>query len=155
MRQNIDDYKKIAQKVNEAAELCKKSGIKLAYHNHDFEFKDYDGTTGYDILLKETDKNLVHFELDLYWVVRAGKDPLQLFKENSGRFTMWHVKDMDKENKDWNTEIGNGSIDFKTIFANAKLSGMKRFFVEQETNYVPNPLGSIATSYNYVNKNLV
>lgn len=155
LRQNIDDYKKIALKLNEAAELCTKSGLKLAYHNHDFEFKDYDGTTGYEILLKETNKNLVNFELDLYWVVRAGKDPLQLFKENSGRFTMWHVKDMDKTNPDWNTEIGNGSIDFKSIFANAKLSGMKRFYVEQETNYVPNPLGSIATSYNDVNKNLV
>lgn len=155
LRQNIDDYKKIAQKLNEAAELCKKSGIKLGYHNHDFEFQDHNGTTGYDVLLKETDKNLVHFELDLYWVVRAGKDPIQLFKENSGRFSMWHVKDMDKVNQDWNTEIGKGSIDFKAIFANAKLSGMKRFFIEHETNYIPDPLGSISTSYKYVNKDLV
>lgn len=155
LRQNIDNYKNIAQKVNEAAELCKNAGLKLAYHNHDFEFIDYNGTNGYDILLKETDKNLVDFEMDLYWVVRSGNDPITLFKENPGRFTMWHVKDMDKKNPDWNNEIGNGSIDFKTIFAEAKLSGMQRFFVEQETNYVPDPLGSIATSHNYVNNNLV
>ncbi len=155
LRKSIDDYKKIALKVNEAGLLCKKAGLKLAYHNHDFEFIDFGGTTGYDVLLKETDKSLVDFELDLYWVVRSGNDPLKLFKEHSGRFTMWHVKDMDKLKPEWNTEIGNGSIDFKSIFANAKLSGMKYFFVEQENNYIPNPFGSVATSCNYVKKNLV
>ena len=155
MRKSIDDYKKIAQKINEAAILCKNAGLKIAYHNHDFEFIDFDGTNGYEILLKETDKNLVDFELDLYWVVRADKNPLQLFKENQGRFTMWHVKDMDKQNPALNTEIGNGSIDFKAIFANAKLSGMKRFFVEQENNYVPNPLGAVTSSFGYCKNVLV
>ncbi|QKJ63804.1 sugar phosphate isomerase/epimerase [Flavobacterium sp. M31R6] len=155
LRSNLDDYKRIAQKVNEAAVLCKQSGLKLAYHNHDFEFKKYGDQCGYDVLLKETDKKLVDFELDLYWAVRSGNDPLQLFKANPGRFTMWHVKDMDKSKVEWNTEIGEGSINFKSIFAEAKLSGMQHFFVEQETNYSPNPTDSIKTSWDYVSKNLI
>lgn len=155
LRSKLDDYKLIAQKANEAAVLCKQAGLKLAYHNHDFEFKKFGDQIGYDILLQETDKKLVNFELDLYWVVRSGNDPLQLFKANPGRFTMWHVKDMDKSKVEWNTEIGEGSINFKAIFAEAKLSGMQHFFVEQETNYSPNPIESIKTSWDYVSKNLI
>ncbi|MFV5689996.1 sugar phosphate isomerase/epimerase family protein [Flavobacterium sp. ZT3R25] len=150
-----DDYKKLAHKVNKAAELCKASGLKLAYHNHDFEFTKFGSTTGYEILLNETDKKLVDFELDLYWVVRSGNDPLKLFKENPGRFKMWHVKDMDKAKPEWNTEIGKGAIDFKSIFAQAKLSGMKHFFVEHETNYYPNPMESVKASCAYVKENLL
>ena len=155
LRNSLDDYKKIAQKANEAGVLCKQAGLKLAYHNHDFEFTKFGDQTGYDILLQETDKKLVDFELDLYWVIRSGNDPLQLFKANPGRFKMWHVKDMDRSKGEWNTEIGEGSINFKTIFAEAKLSGMKHFFVEQETNYSPNPTDSIKTSWDYVSKNLI
>ncbi|WP_269237241.1 sugar phosphate isomerase/epimerase family protein [Flavobacterium flavigenum] len=155
LRSDLDSYKRIAQKINEAAVLCKQSGLKLAYHNHDFEFKKFGNQTGYDILLQETDKKLVDFELDLYWVVRSGNDPLEMFKANPGRFTMWHVKDMDKSKAEWNTEVGEGSIDFKPIFALAKLSGMQHFFVEQETNYSPNPTESIKTSWDFVSKNLI
>jgi sugar phosphate isomerase/epimerase len=155
IRKSADDYKRTALKINEAALLCKDAGLRLAYHNHDFEFKTFGNTTGYDILLKETDEDLVDFELDLYWAVRSGNDPLKLFKENPGRFKMWHVKDMDKIKPEWNTEIGNGTIDFKTIFAEAKLSGMKHFFVEHETNYVPNPIESVKASCTYVDKYLL
>lgn len=151
-RRSIEDYKKIAARVNEAAEMCKKAGLKLAYHNHDFEFKKYDGVTGYEILLKETDKDLVYFELDLYWVVHSGNDPLKLFKENPGRFKMWHVKDKDKNNNDLNTEVGSGTIDFKPFFAAAKQSGMVHFFVEQENNFASN---SIQTSCDFISKNLI
>ncbi len=105
--------------------------------------------------MNETDKNLVDFEMDLYWVVRSGNDPLQLFKKYPGRFPMWHVKDMDKVNPDWNAEIGTGTIDFKSIFAQAKLSGMKRFFLEHESNYKPNPIESAVKSFNYIKKNLI
>jgi sugar phosphate isomerase/epimerase len=150
-----DDYKKLADKVTQAAELCKTAGLKLAYHNHDFEFEEFGNTTGYEILLNNTDKSLVDFELDLYWIVRSGNDPMQLFKEYSGRFTMWHVKDMDKNNQDFNTEIGKGVIDFKSIFAEAKLSGMKHFYIEHETNYYPNPIESVTESCSYVRKNLL
>jgi sugar phosphate isomerase/epimerase len=149
-----DDYKKLALHINKVGELCKAGGLKLAYHNHDFEFTKFGSTNGYEILLNETDKSLVDFEMDLYWVVRAGYDPLQLFKEHPGRFKMWHVKDMDKVNPDWNAEIGTGSIDFKAIFAQAELAGMKRFYLEHESNYKPNPIESAITSFNYISKSL-
>lgn len=154
-RRNIEDYKKIAARLNEVGKMCADAGLKLAYHNHDFEFQKHDGITGYEILLKETDKNLVHFELDLYWVVRSGNDPLTLFKENQGRFVMWHVKDMDKNNPALNTEIGSGSIDFKVIFKEAKQSGLKYFFVEQENNYKGDAFESIQTSSNFIAKKLI
>jgi sugar phosphate isomerase/epimerase len=154
-RRTIEDYKKIASRLNEVGKMCKNAGLKLAYHNHDFEFQKHDGITGYEILLKETDKSLVHFELDLYWVVRSGNDPLQLFTANQGRFTMWHVKDMDKINPALNTEIGSGSIDLKTIFKQAKQSGMKHFFVEQENNYNPNAFESVKTSCEFISKELI
>jgi len=150
-----NDFHKIAARLNEAGEMCVAAGLKLAYHNHDFEFQKQDGITGYEILLKETDRNLVSFELDLYWVVRSGNDPVKLFKENPGRFKLWHVKDMDKVNPALNTEIGSGSINFKTIFKEVKQSGMKHFFVEQENNYKPNAFEAIKTSCDFILKELI
>jgi sugar phosphate isomerase/epimerase len=155
LRKTADDFKKIAAKLNEGATLCKASGLKLAYHNHDFEFTKFGDTTGYEILLNETDKNLVDFELDLYWAVRSAADPIALFKAHPNRFKMWHVKDIDKKDKNVNTEIGQGAIDFKSIFAQAKLAGAKHYFVEHEFNYKPDELGSVKTSFNYVNTQLL
>ncbi|KQC02702.1 sugar phosphate isomerase/epimerase [Pedobacter sp. Hv1] len=155
IRKTADDFKKIASKLNEAGVLCKAAGLKLAYHNHDFEFTKYGNTTGYEIMLNETDKNLVDFELDLYWAVRSEANPLALFKAHPNRFKMWHVKDIDKKDKNVNTEIGQGAIDFKSIFAEAKMAGVKHYFVEHEFNYKPDELGSIKTSFNYVNTQLL
>jgi sugar phosphate isomerase/epimerase len=153
-RTSLDDYKKIAARVNRAAELTKAGGMKFAYHNHAFEFEKFGDTCGYDIIVNETDKNLVKLELDLYWVRNAGLDPIDLFKKHSGRITMWHVKDMDKNDKNKQTEVGNGSIDFKAIFKEAKKSGLEYFFVEQE-NYDVSPYDSIEKSIRYVKANLV
>ncbi|HSR37667.1 MAG TPA: sugar phosphate isomerase/epimerase, partial [Phnomibacter sp.] len=139
---------------NRAAELTTASGLKFAYHNHAFEFEKFGDTSGYDLLLNETDKNMVKMELDLYWVYNAGKDPFELFKQHPGRFVMWHVKDMDKNDKNKQTEVGNGSIDFKAIFKKAKQSGLEYFFVEQE-NYDVSPYDSIEKSIRYVKANLV
>ncbi len=155
LRKDLDGFKKVAARLNEAGALCKASGLKLAYHNHDFEFKKFGDTTGYEVMLNETDKKLVDFEMDLYWVVRSGNDPLKLFAAHPKRFTMWHVKDMDKANHGLNTEVGKGAIDFKAIFAQAKQSGAKHFFVEHETNYQPNELASIKTSCEYLKANLL
>jgi len=150
-----NDFHKIAVRLNEAGKMCAAAGLKLAYHNHDFEFQKHNGITGYEILLKETDQDLVSFELDLYWVVRSGNDPIKLFRENPGRFKLWHVKDMDKVNPALNTEIGSGSVDFKTIFKEVKQSGMKYFFVEQENNYNPNAFEAIKTSCDFILKELI
>lgn len=151
----VEGFKSTALAFNKAAELAKASGLKFAYHNHDFEFKKIGDTTGYNVYLSETDKNLVGFEMDLYWVVRSGNDPLALISAHPGRFPMWHVKDMDKAKPELNTEVGKGSIDFKSIFAKAKESGMQHFFVEHENNYYPDPIGSIKTSCDYIKANLI
>ncbi len=154
LRKSLDDYKKVAAGLNTAAELCKASGLNLAYHNHDFEFIKYDGNTGYQIILTETDPKLVKLELDLYWVHRSGVDPIQLFKDHPGRFPMWHIKDMDKADPKLNTEIGSGTIDFKKIFENRDLAGLKYPFLEQE-NFSLDPYESIKKSFNYINTELV
>ncbi|MBB6270804.1 sugar phosphate isomerase/epimerase [Pedobacter cryoconitis] len=149
-RTSAADYRTLAKRLNYAGQLCKNAGLKLAYHNHDFEFIKYGDETGMDILLKQTDKKLVDFEMDIYWVIRSGLKPYDLFKANPGRFVMWHIKDMDKSDPKLNTEIGSGTIDYKDIFKHAKLSGMKYFFVEHETNYKPDMIGSITQSFNFI-----
>jgi len=152
-RKSKDTYTKLAVSLNKAAQHCKDKGLVLAYHNHDFEFDQIEGRSGYDVLLKETDP-AIKFEMDIYWVRYAGKDPIQLMKQNPGRFPLWHVKDMDSTSKKFFTEIGNGVIDFKDIFANAKLSGMKHFFVEQDVSPGP-PFASIEKSIGFLKKNIL
>lgn len=144
-RQTADDYKFLAHKMNEAGELTRKANIRMAYHNHHFEFQDFGGQSAYDILLQETDPRLVKMEMDIYWIVRGGADPITLFKKHPGRFALWHVKDMDKTKRELNTEIGKGSINFKEIFAHATLAGLDYAFVEQE-NFKMDPYKSIAES---------
>lgn len=154
-RKSLDDYKSIAARINKAALLCKQSNIKMAYHNHDFEFVKYEGgVTGFDILMKDCDSSLVNFELDLFWVVTAGLDPVALFEQHPGRFKMWHVKDMDKTDPKKQTEVGSGSIDFKKIFSLSQLSGLEYFFVEQENLPVPSD-ANIRKSLVYVKDQLV
>ena len=154
-RKTIDQYKALAERINKAAQICKAAGLQMAYHNHDFEFADINGEHGYDILLNNTDTDLVKFEMDIYWVVRAGYNPVELFKKHPGRFHLWHVKDMLKADKTKNTEVGNGTVDFKTIFASAKLAGVKYYIVEQENTYMPDIFTSIKTSYNYTKNTLL
>lgn len=156
LRASSDQYKDIADKINKAAEMCKGAGLNFSYHNHDFEFdKLPDGLVGYDILLKNTDSKLVKFEMDLYWAVRGGRNPIDLFHEYPGRFVMVHIKDMSKNDPKLETEIGKGTINFKEILANAKLAGITAFFMEQENNYSPDVFGSVAESALYIKKELM
>jgi len=128
------------------------AGLLFAYHNHDAEFKPIDVVVLYDLLLSQTDKNKVKMELDLAWATKAGKDPLEFFKQHPGCFHLWHVKDLDK-GYEHILELGKGVIDYKRIFDNASLSGMKYYFVEQDG--APKPLENIATSFNYLQGILV
>ncbi|MBS4062931.1 MAG: TIM barrel protein [Chitinophagaceae bacterium] len=137
---SAEDFKKLVGTINELAVLTKDAGMKLAYHNHEFEFgKAEDGKTFLQHLLDGTDKAMVDFELDLYWVVYSGENPLEWFKKYPGRFTMWHVKDMTTniEGKKESTQVGDGTIDFTSIYAQSKLSGLKYGFVEQEAYTMP------------------
>ncbi|HVY75617.1 MAG TPA: sugar phosphate isomerase/epimerase [Puia sp.] len=153
-RGDPDHYKVLAEQFNTAAEVCKKAGIQFCYHNHDFEFKEQHGELPYNVLLNNTDKDLVKMELDIYWATRAGHDPIELFKQHPGRFPLWHVKDMSKSADRTFTEVGNGSIDFRSIFQRKSTAGMKYFFVEQDI-CPGSPFDSITQSYNYIKKNLV
>jgi sugar phosphate isomerase/epimerase len=140
--------------LNEAGTLCKASGLKLAYHNHDFEFTPWGDTNGYEIMLKETDPKLVDFEMDIYWVVKSGKDPVQLFQSHPGRFSMWHIKDMDKADNKLNTEVGSGSIDFAALYKYAKVAGLKHSIMEQE-NFSIDPYVSIKKSCDHIKAELI
>src|SRR5690606_16776327 len=114
------------------------------------------GQSGYKIFMDSTDPNLVEFELDIFWVKHFGIDPIALFNTYPKRFTMWHVKDMNPTNSGLNTEIGTGSIDFKPIFIDAELSGMKHFFVEQENfSQGKDPYQSIKESLSFIKKELI
>lgn len=150
-RATLDDYKRHAQLFNQAGEACRKAGLQFCYHNHDFEFTALDGQLPYDLLLAETDSALVQMELDLYWVTRAGQDPVAYFKKHPGRFPLWHVKDMDNTDKKAFTEVGNGTIDFVRIFKSAATAGMKHYFVEQDESN-KSPLESITISYRNLSK---
>ena len=129
---SLQAIKGVCEEMNKAGEVCNKYGIRMGYHNHDFEFTETDGKILYDVMLTELDPKYVGQEMDLYWVIYAGHDPLKYFEKYPGRFEQWHVKDMDKKDRKRNTDVGTGTIDFKAIFARAKQSGMKHFYIEQE-----------------------
>jgi sugar phosphate isomerase/epimerase len=147
---NLDYFKSKAEEFNKFGEAFKKAGIRFAYHNHDFEFKKIKGQIPYDILLKNTDPQKVAFEMDLYWISKAGYDPLAYFKQYQGRFELWHVKDMKNNAKKSFTEVGNGTIDFAKIFSAKELSGMKYYFVEEDKCVDHKPLDSIKISLDYI-----
>lgn len=138
----MDNYKKLAASFNQIGAACQKAGLRFAYHNHDFEFETIDGQIPFEVLLAETDPKLVFMELDLFWIKKAGKDALAYFEKAPGRYALCHVKDMDANGK--MTEVGKGQIDFGKIFAQAKLAGLKHFFVEHDQP--EEPLQSVATS---------
>jgi len=153
-RGTLDHYKELADIFNEAAEPVRKAGMQFCYHNHNFEFEVQNGVFPYDILLDKTDKDLVKMEVDLYWIKKAGQDPLALFQKHPGRFPLWHVKDMSKEADQSFAAVGTGIIDFKTIFQHKAEAGMKYFFVEQD-KCPGSPFDSITTSIKFIKANLV
>lgn len=148
-RKTIDDYKKICTALNAAGEVCNKNGIRFGYHNHAFEFDAIDGQIPYDLMLKELDPKKVSMEMDIFWVVNAGQDPVKYFNAHPGRFEQWHVKDMDKTDKNRNADVGTGAIDYKSLFSHAKVAGLKQWYVEQET-YPGDPIESVGASAKFM-----
>lgn len=147
-RDSLDAIKRTAETLNKAAEDAKTYKLRLAYHNHDFEFAEVEGRVMFDVLLEETDPELVQVELDLYWITKAGKDPFAYFARWPGRFPLVHVKDSAGPPEHRMTEVGKGTIDFAALFATRKESGMKHFFVEHDRP--ADPMASVATSYRYL-----
>lgn len=134
-RDSLDDYRAWAETFNKLGEECHARGMQLAYHNHDFEFDAFDGVTGYDVLLAETEPELMDFELDLYWSVKAGHDPVSVFARAPSRFTMCHVKDMDTAGD--MADIGTGTIDFRAILSAPEAASMKHFYAEHDRTSDP------------------
>ncbi len=165
-----DEWKKAAEGLNRQGEMAAKAGLKVGYHNHHFEFKKFaDGTCPEQILLEGTDPKLVNFELDLYWVVKAGEDPEAWFSKYKERFRLCHIKDLYKEDKMkeleakekptddfWpiggSTIVGTGRIDFPKILSSAKANGMQYYIVEQERFDGTTPLKAVETDAEYMKK---
>lgn len=141
-RSSVDAARKLGEDFNRAGEAARKRGMTFAYHNHDFEFAPLGSTTCYDVLLATCDPKLVEFELDLFWITKAGKDPLAYFAQQPGRFTMVHVKDMAADGS--MVDVGAGTIDFARIFAAAN-GGIRHYFVEHDNP--ADPFASIEASY--------
>jgi sugar phosphate isomerase/epimerase len=162
-------WKRAAELFNKAGEASKKAGIQFGYHNHSFEFDpapSLGGKLPYDFLLAETDPKLVAMEMDLCWVNVAGKDPLAYFDKYPGRFQLVHVKDWIKDPNATDSykgatgsavkiggrlaDVGQGTIDWKRIFAHSEKAGIKHYFVENDEP--KSAFDDIKISYDYLAK---
>jgi sugar phosphate isomerase/epimerase len=150
-RDSLDAVKRTAATLNKAAEDAKPYKIRIGFHNHDIEFTEVGGRRILDVLLEETDPKLVDFELDLYWITKAGADPFDYFARFPKRFPLVHVKDSAGAPEHRMVEVGKGTIDFAKLFAAREQSGTKHFYVEHDNP--ADPMASVATSVRYL-KNL-
>jgi sugar phosphate isomerase/epimerase len=148
--QTVDNYKSVAEAFNRAGEQCKKLNLKFGYHNHAYEFESDNGQVLYDVLLDNSQTDLVHMELDLGWVIVGGKDPLDYFERYEGRFPLWHLKDMDMTEKE-STEFGKGGLDITKMLASKNESGVKYIFIEQE-EYASTPLESMKYNMDFLSR---
>ena len=149
LRQQPGGWQRAAATFNRAAEAAHKAGIQFAYHNHTFEFEPVDGKLPYDILLNETDPQLVKMEMDIFWLIKGGGDPLAYFHRFPGRFPLVHVKGRDKKGE-MSEVAADNSIDWKKIFAQSGQAGIKHYFVEHD-----NPTdesASIRASFDYLHQ---
>ncbi len=148
-----DNYRKLPELLNRSGEITEQAGIRMAYHNHDFEFEKFDETKNiYDFILENSSSDLVKMELDLYWISKAGLDPLIYFEKYPKRFPLWHVKDMKAGTKDF-SEIGNGTIDFERIFEAKEKAGLEHWFLEQDSSD-KDIFESIKISRDYITENI-
>lgn len=153
----LDDWKWNADQLNRFGELARKAGVRFGYHNHNIEFRSFDGVVAFDELLRLTDPKLVTIELDIAWVVTAGFDPLVYLKKHADRISLLHVKDVRKdlrvttELQSQTTEVGSGKVDWKALFAATRPQQIRHYFVEQE-NFERSPLEAIQISFDYLSK---
>ncbi|RRA49128.1 sugar phosphate isomerase/epimerase [Acidipila sp. EB88] len=161
-RATVNDYKKMAARLNVIGGMAKQAGLQYAYHNHNMEFAPLDGgAMGYDILLAETDKHLVCFEIDCGWMIAAGHRPEEYFRRYPQRIRMLHIKDFLRGSaastslagalRPQGTELGRGYIDYKPILAAAVNIHIEHYFVEQEPPFPDMPaIEAAAADYAYL-----
>ena len=152
----LDDWKWNADQLNKIGAACKQAGLRCGYHNHNMEFRSYDGTIAYDELLERTDPQLVTMEMDIAWVVTAGADPVKYLKKHDDRISMLHIKDVVKNLQvtadrlqAQTTDVGSGKVDWKKVFKAAQRKRITHYFVEQE-NFDRSPLESVKISFDYL-----
>jgi hydroxypyruvate isomerase len=153
LRNSLDDYRRVADKFTRGAEAAAKANLRFAYHNHDVDFAPLDRRLPFDVLMEATDPKLVGMELDIYWIVRSGQDPLRYFNRWPGRCKLVHVKDTLGTPEHHMTEVGSGIIDWPALLARARGAGVEHFLVEQDD--AAEPLASIATSFSYLKELLL
>ncbi|MBZ5561650.1 MAG: sugar phosphate isomerase/epimerase [Acidobacteriia bacterium] len=158
-----EEWKRRADLYNQCGKAARGAGMQFCYHAHFHEFAPVDSTTGYDIMLKECDPKLLKMEMDIFWAIYAGQDPIAYFRKYPGRFPLLHIKDMKKDAKGSTSDgpsdsgpnpfapVGEGKIDWAGIFAHAHEAGAKHIFVEQDRCDV-SPFEAIKISYDYVKK---
>ena len=149
-----DGWRRLAATLSKGAEQAHASGLRFAYHNHDFELTPVPGDGGagvlpLEILLRETDPTRVGFEMDVYWVTKAGQDPVSLMARFPGRFHMLHLKDATPKPEQRFTEVGHGTINWPAVLAQRGVAGVEHVFVENDEPAM-DPLTSIRTSYEYL-----
>jgi sugar phosphate isomerase/epimerase len=147
-RRSLDDYRRIAEELNRIGEKVRAGGMQLAYHNHDFELAMIEGSVPLDLLIERTDPNLLVLELDLYWVTKAGADPLTYISRHPGRVHLVHVKDSAGAPEHRMVDVGQGTIDFARIFARREQAGIRHAFVEHDDP--ANPLETLRVSYEHL-----
>ncbi len=130
---SLDYYKEHIDKFNKCAEICASSGIKFAYHNHDYSFRPVEGVIPQQLMMDSTDKGKVFFEMDIYWVALAEQDPIEWLNKYPGRWPLVHVKDMEEKTEDiGSTQLGTGKLDFPALLSTAKSVGTEYLIIEQE-----------------------
>jgi sugar phosphate isomerase/epimerase len=144
----VDGWKRQSEVLSRAAAQAKSAGLRFAYHNHDFEITKIGGVRPLDILLNETDPSLVDFEMDVYWVVFGGADPLDFFKRYPKRFKLLHVKDSAGPPDNKIVDVGKGTINFPSIFARAEKADVRHYFVEHDNP--ADPIATLRNSYDYL-----
>jgi len=127
-----DEVLSTADRLNTYGKQIKEAGFRFAWHNHAKEFVEIDGEMAFDTLMENTDPEYSTVEMDWYWVVKGGQDPVVYLNKYPGRFELAHVKDMNNNRDEGITCVGNGIIDFKPIFEQAAKGGVKYFIVENE-----------------------
>lgn len=150
-----DGFKQAADQFNKWGEKIKGMGMRFGFHNHNYEFRRFGETTGFDILLSRTDPTMMCLEMDCYWITQAGQDPLQMLKTLGNRIQLLHLKDRKagfptsqtlNKQAEHMTPVGTGTIDGKNILAAAQQNGVAHMFVEQDSGDLP-PLEELRISY--------
>ena len=148
-RETAEAWRTVCKTLNGIGRVARNHGLVLAYHNHDFEFVPFgDGTTPFHLLMTETDPRDVKLELDVYWVAKAGQDPVQYLKDGQDRILLVHLKDLATDGS--TAEVGGGVLDFERIIRAALLAGVKHLFVEQDIS--ADPLASIRASLRFLER---